>query len=113
MSQREVTHGKRREDRKKRRASLLKSGKLSDQEKIILLTGEVQALQAELRDNIAHEFSATEIKSKIFQISEGQVEPPKWLLANKKTSSKTLGIPTIFASDWHYGEKVFPAQIEY
>ena len=113
MSQREATNGKRREDRKKRRTSLLKSGKLSDPEKIILLSGEVQALQAQLRDNIAHEYSATEIKSKIFKIAGGQIEPPKWLMTPKKSSNKTLGIPTIFASDWHYGEKVFPAQIEY
>lgn len=106
---REANHGKRREDRKKRREQLLKSGKLSDQEKIILLNGEVQALQAQLRDQKAEEFTQTEIKEKVFKISKNTLVLPNWL--SRKSSPKSKMIPTIFASDWHYGEVVHGGEV--
>lgn len=109
INNREANHGKRREDRKKRREKLLRSGDLSDAEKIILLNGEIQALQAELRDQKVEEFSQTEIKEKIFKISKNTVTPPKWL--TKKSKPKSKMIPTIFASDWHYGEVVYGNQV--
>lgn len=96
-----------------RRSSLLKSGSLSEKEQIHILNAEIQALKGKLRDAHADNFDAADIKSKVFGIASGSVEPPKWLLKAKSAGSKLTGIPTIFASDWHYGEKVFESQIGY
>lgn len=99
--------------RKKRREALLKSGKLTDKEQILILNSEVQALKGRLRDAHADNFDSADIKRKVFQIASGEIEPPKWLVKATSPGSKTTGVPTIFASDWHYGEKVFESQIGY
>lgn len=48
------------------------------------------------------------IKEKIIKLSDGaaQVTPPHWLVTNT-ASKKSPGVPTLFASDWHWGERVF------
>lgn len=102
---------KRTADRKKRRGTLLSSGKLSPQEEVHILNAEIQSLRGELRDAIADTVDAQMIRNKIFKLAESNPEPPKWLLRTEKKSKDCLGIPTIFASDWHYGEKVFAPQI--
>lgn len=99
--------------REKRREALLKGGKLTDKEQIHILNGEIQALKGRLRDANADNFDSADIKRKVFRIAEGEIEPPKWLIKATSQGSKTTGIPTIFASDWHYGEKVFESQIGY
>tara|TARA_R110000868_G_scaffold208462_1_gene457875 strand:- start:386 stop:1513 length:1128 start_codon:yes stop_codon:yes gene_type:complete len=104
---------KKKQRRSDRRKLLLSSDRMTDKDMIHLLNSEIKALKGEIRNSVADEMTAAQIKSKIFNIADGEVEPPKWLLSPKKSSGKTLGIPTIFASDWHYGEKVFPAQIEF
>jgi hypothetical protein len=50
------------------------------------------------------------IKRKIIKIKDSKVAVPRWLIkpSNKK---KFAGVPTIFASDWHWGEIVDPNQI--
>jgi hypothetical protein len=44
-------------------------------------------------------------------IHDGDVprQPPKWL--SMMTTGKNTGVPTLFASDWHYDEVVDPKQI--
>lgn len=37
--------------------------------------------------------------------------PPKWLVGS--TTGKNTGVPTLFASDWHWDEVVDPKQINY
>ena len=63
--------------------------------------------------NFSHheeKLTAEFIKKKIIQIRDTPVEPPKWLIhaSNKK---KFAGVPTLMASDWHWGEIVDPSQI--
>ena len=101
----------RKQQRKERRLLLLKDPNLSDKDRIQLLMGEIDSLKADLRDSKADSLSSVFIKSKMFNISEQSVIPPLWLLKTKESSHKTIGIPTIFLSDWHYGEKVFASQI--
>ena len=50
------------------------------------------------------------IKRKILKLKNLEPKIPKWLI---KTSSKKkfAGVPTLFASDWHWGEIVDPNQI--
>jgi predicted phosphodiesterase len=102
-----------KEARRKQRELLLSNTSLSNEDKVHILNAEIKSLKGQIRESVADQMSAAQIKSTIFEIASGEIDPPKWLLQSRKPSSKTLGIPTIFASDWHYGEKVFPAQIEY
>jgi len=37
--------------------------------------------------------------------------PPDWLIKPMKAASKSPGVPTILASDWHFGEVIDPSQI--
>jgi len=74
------------------------------------LTDQVRMLQAQLRtmkqDTLTDEF----IKRRIIKLSEAEVEPPKWLIDRPKNAHVT-GVPTILASDWHWGEVVDSNQI--
>ena len=74
------------------------------------LAEQVRALQSQLRTMKAETLTDQYVKSKIIKLSEAPVEPPSWLLEAPKTSHVT-GVPTIFASDWHWGEVVDTRQI--
>jgi hypothetical protein len=54
--------------------------------------------------------TADYIKRKILKIKEQKTTVPKWLIKSS-TKKKFAGVPTIFASDWHWGEIVDPNQI--
>ena len=54
--------------------------------------------------------TADYIKRKILKIKEQKTTIPKWLIKSS-TKKKFAGVPTIFASDWHWGEIVDPNQI--
>lgn len=71
---------------------------------------ELRALRTELasirRDNI----DAGYVKNKIVKLADMQPDPPKWLISNN-APKKSPGVPTLFASDWHWGETVDGAQV--
>jgi hypothetical protein len=63
--------------------------------------------------NFSHheeKLTADYIKKKIIQLRDAPVTPPKWLSVPTKKPS-FAGVPTLFASDWHWGEIVDPSQI--
>lgn len=63
----------------------------------------MQSLQ---RETLTDEY----VKRKIIGLGNAPTEPPKWLL--RATKGKTgPGVPTLLASDWHWGEVVDPNQI--
>lgn len=85
----------------------------------ILLTAEqtaetkdelIRALQMQLRTMKDETLTDQFVKQKIIRLSEADVEPPKWLVESPKKGHVT-GVPTIFASDWHWGEVVDTKQI--
>lgn len=71
---------------------------------------ELRALKAEIasarKDSLTDEY----IKRKIFGLSEELVSPPNWLV-DVKDAASAPGVPTLFASDWHWAEFVDPSQI--
>lgn len=67
------------------------------------LRAELAALQ---KDRLNEEF----IKRRILKMTQAHAEPPKWLIP-KKPSLTAPGVPTLFASDWHWAEVVDPSQI--
>lgn len=69
------------------------------------LEGEMQSVYkrlAEQEDNLML------VKKLIHEVDEIR-RPPKWLVG--PTSGSNTGVPTLFASDWHFDEVVDPRQI--
>lgn len=73
------------------------------------LKDRIQQLESLLRVQKSEQLDAEFIKSKIIKLKEHPYTVPKWLA--KAKTSKNAGIPTLFASDWHWGEVVDPKQI--
>jgi hypothetical protein len=74
-----------------------------------ILRTKLKAAEAELsairRDNISSEI----IRSQIYGLAEMTPDPPKWV--GKATHSRNPGVPVTIWSDWHWGEKVNPAEV--
>ena len=76
------------------------------------LKNQIQRLETELRSS-ARESADAEVIKKIIGTMKSKVEnftPPKWLLNPIKKESSP-GTPTLFLSDLHWGETVYPSQI--
>lgn len=73
------------------------------------LVDQVRELKARLlsveRDSLDDEY----VKRKIIGLADAPVDPPNWLV--RKTKGGGESVPTLLASDWHWGEVVDPAQI--
>lgn len=64
-------------------------------------------LRAQQRPTLDEEY----IKSKIIGLTKATISPPDWLTRAPRASSGVTGVSILFASDWHWGEVVDPAQI--
>ena len=106
-----MTNENRSKNRKTRRAKMLQLAQ-TDSEKIHLLHAEIDALRWELRHAQTQALDMAVVRNEIFKLGAQDPNPPKWVVSPKKRGTESLGIPTIFASDWHWGEVVFPSQIE-
>lgn len=70
----------------------------------------IRQLEASIQAHEENTLTAEYIKNVILKMSKKAASPPNWLLKpNKK--KKSAGVPTLFASDWHWGEVVDPNQI--
>jgi hypothetical protein len=80
------------------------------QEDTVALADQVRELKARLlnaeRDGLTDEY----IKRKVIGLANAPVDPPTWLVRNT-TSTGGQAVPTLLASDWHWGEVVDPKQI--
>ena len=56
------------------------------------------------------EATEAKVKKEIFKIKDLEPNVPKWLIKKDKVKTSP-GVPTLFCSDWHWGEVVFPEQI--
>lgn len=71
---------------------------------------ELRAVKAELaaikRDNV----DAAYVRSRILGLADLQPDPPAWL-TSQRAPKHSPGVPTLFASDWHWGEVVDRNQV--
>lgn len=74
------------------------------------LRSQIRALQAELATARRDELTQRIVRREIFKLSEQSSEPPQWLVRTGRLY-KSPGVPTLFASDWHWGERVNPSEI--
>lgn len=81
------------------------------QSQIVLLRDQVKSLRAQVRQQDAQTVTFESVKRMIGVAVEHEPDPPKWLTP-RKPSKASSGVPTLFLSDWHWGEVVNPAEIE-
>lgn len=76
-----------------------------------ILKQEIAALKKDIRNLTVEAADTSRLQQLIHGVANAPVKPPTWLTA-KKTSGM-LGTPTLFLSDLHWGEVVFPAQVNH
>lgn len=72
---------------------------------------ELRALRAQLAAANRDQLDAEYVKRQILKLTTAAVEPPDWLCQRRESGGSDLGVPTLFASDWHWAEVVDPRQI--
>jgi hypothetical protein len=77
---------------------------------IALLKDQVRTLKAQLRDAQAQRLDEEHVRRVIFKLADQPREPPEWLV-RKPARGHVTGVPILFASDWHWGERVEASQI--
>ena len=70
----------------------------------------IRQLEATIHAHEENTLTAEYIKNTILKMSKKVASPPNWLIKPSK-GKRSAGVPTLFASDWHWGEVVDPNQI--
>ena len=73
----------------------------------------VSALKSELTRAQRETLTEDTVRREIIglAVAAEAVKPPAWLLKAGSAHARTPGVPTLFASDWHWGEVVDPEQV--
>jgi transposase-like protein len=74
------------------------------------LQDRLRELQARLATAEKASLSDEYVKRKIFELLEGPIDPPKWLTPTRVPRGGLL-VPTLMLSDLHWGEVVYPRQV--
>lgn len=75
-----------------------------------MLRDQVRTLRAQLASASRSSITDEIVRREIIKLAEAPVEVPQWVLSPPKRGDIT-GVPSLFASDWHWSERVFPEQI--
>ena len=89
--------------RKARRVAQREREQAAIDEQIRALKGEILGLKKKV-------VSQETVRQEIIRLSKATVPQPKWML-DTTTTGKVLGVPTLLASDWHWGEVVDRKQV--
>ena len=71
----------------------------------------IRGLEAEVRNRTREELTAEAVRKYFFGLSEKPASPPKWV-GKRENLASGPGVPTIFMSDFHWGEVVNPVEVE-
>lgn len=82
-------------------------------DRIAELQQEVKNLRAALRDSQTEELTRKAVRKHIFGLRDTPAAPPKWLVKMPRKAAHVLGVPTLFLSDWHWGECVAPSEVDF
>ncbi|WP_043767514.1 DUF4398 domain-containing protein [Algiphilus aromaticivorans] len=83
----------------------------TEQEHADELAEQVRTLRRELAQAKREDITARAVRRELLNLSEQSPKPPKWLTKRGK-GAKAPGVPTLFASDWHWGEVVNEDEID-
>lgn len=75
-----------------------------------ILENRIVQMQRQLKASKKDTLSLGYVKENIFKFTEAAPIVPKWTLKPKNTTHNP-GVPTLLATDWHYGEVVNPSEI--
>lgn len=77
------------------------------------LSHENQILKAELARYTRQSITREAIRQEVFKLASQPVKQPEWLtqIGKRTGSPSNSGVPTLFCSDWHWGEVVNPNEI--
>ena len=81
-------------------------------EKVQALRDELSKLKKQIRDAYREENLANELRETAFDLSNTVLDPPYWL-SEVDLDSSVHGIPTLFISDWHWGELVSGSEVSF
>ena len=76
------------------------------------LRDEITRLRKELRDAHREEVELEDVRNFIFRLSEQTIKDAEWIAGENIADGYLDGIPTLFASDWDWGETVNPSEIQ-
>lgn len=69
----------------------------------------IRALETAAKSQAKETLSAEYVKKQIIKLADSNIDVPNWLV--KLPKKDTTGVPTLFASDWHWAENVDAKQI--
>jgi transposase-like protein len=72
---------------------------------------ELKAAKEEIKRLRQDELTDERVKEQILKVATSAVTPPTWLTRPTSKTEHFAGVPTLFASDWHFGEIVRPSEI--
>tara|TARA_S200002703_G_C3793760_1_gene245042 strand:+ start:1270 stop:2292 length:1023 start_codon:yes stop_codon:yes gene_type:complete len=82
-----------------------------DPQKELSLIDEINRLRTVLRQQCRENNLYDLIRQEAFEIAKRPFVPPSWLI--EQEAKHKQGIPTLFLSDWHWGEVVVPSEINW
>ena len=85
----------------------------SDDQKLddaAVLREQLRQVEAKLMSASRQTLSDEFVKREIIKLAAQKPNIPTWLVRKPK-NGKNIGVPTLFASDWHWGEVVDPKQV--
>lgn len=77
---------------------------------VLKLRDRIRTLEIQLKTCQKDTVTESYILEHIIGLTSQSAQPPTWLIDRPKSKHLT-GVPTLFASDWHWGEVVDPSQI--
>jgi len=76
------------------------------------LKDQIRALELQLKTTKRENLSADTVRTEIFKLAEYTPDPPDWILNTPKSNKTACVVGTIW-SDWHWGEVVNPAEVNW
>lgn len=73
----------------------------------------IRQLESAATSHQEEQLTAEYIKKKIIKLRDSDPKIPNWLVKKNDKKKSFAGVPTLFASDWHWGEIVDPSQINH
>ena len=71
---------------------------------------QIRDLKKQLEEAIHQNVTADYVRKHVFKLGKHQATPPKWITKSSPATGNP-GVPTLFLSDFHYGEVVKPEAI--
>ena len=68
---------------------------------------QIRDLKKQLDEAILQNITADYVRKHVFKLGKHKAKPPKWLVKSSPATGAP-GVPTLFLSDFHYGEVVKP-----